>query len=286
MHPFSYVRAHTLEEALAFLDCTEDSHPLAGGTDLILHIRHRRFFPKVLVSISRVSSLRYLAVENGAVQIGALTTLRELRKANLPGVGQMLREVAGKMGCPEVRNVATVGGNLCNADPAADLVPPLMAMGASVVLRGNSGQRIIPLDDFVLGPRITALRRGELLTEIKASLPQEPVGWGYAAYSTREGMGISLVSAACLLKVGPDNTCEEVKLVLGAITDKPMVVEAARVLVGQKGDSEVFRDISEAALSGLEIRLNPAVPEWYLRWRARLVIEEALTQAWQRGQAQ
>lgn len=286
MQAFSYERPQDLAQALAILVGTEGSYPLAGGTDLILRLRHRQLFPKVLVSLNRLSSLRYLDVGDKVVRVGTLTTLRELQRASLPGPGQLLCAVAGKMGCPEIRNVATVGGNLCNADPAADLVPPLMALQADVVLTSQSGQRTLPVDDFILGPRTTALRRGEILTEIRVPLPEEVVGWGYAAYATREGMGITLASAACVLKVGPDNTCEEVRLVLGAIADKPVVLEASRMLVGHKGCPELFRDISEKALDGLEIRPNPAIPEWYLRWRAQLVIEEALAQAWQRGQAQ
>ena len=198
--------------------------------------------------------MRGLFAKDTALRIGALTTAGQLGTdpivaERFPAIVDATRDMAS----PQIRNVATVGGNITSAVPCADLPPILMVMNASVVLRSQAGERSVPLDSFFMGPRATALRRGEVLAEvIVPSLPRR-FGAAYARFALRDGNAIAVASVAAGLLLGDDNTIREARIVLGAVAPIPKLVEQAdALLVDRLADEGAFRAAAAAAMESAE----------------------------------
>src|SRR3954454_11689137 len=172
MRPFTYERPGSLAEAVAILSADPEAVPLAGGTDLIIALRDRSVQPARVVDLKRVAELTdNIDLENDRVTIGALTVMEDI--ANHPTIRRdftALRADAAYVGSVQIRNRATLPGTLCNASPAADTVPALLVYDATVVCAGSVMRRI-PIDDFLVGPGVTALQRGEIVTAVELPLP-------------------------------------------------------------------------------------------------------------------
>ncbi len=220
MKPFEYFAPTTLAEASEVLAAHHGTALMvAGGTDLLLKMKAGRLAPQAVVNIKRVPELRGLDL-NSHLSIGALTTLEELRRS--PIVRRhfpALAEAAATMASIQIRNLATVGGNLCNAAPSADLAPILIALSAVARINGSQGERCVPLDEFFVGPGQTVLAPDELLTAIEVPRPT-----GHALYlkhSPREAMDIAIVGVGLSLRMN-DDRCAEARLVLGAVAPTPL----------------------------------------------------------------
>ncbi|HYG57307.1 MAG TPA: xanthine dehydrogenase family protein subunit M [Symbiobacteriaceae bacterium] len=231
---YRYLRPNDLTEALALLQQHgEAAMPLAGGTNCMPDFRSGRAQPELVVDISRLP-LRYLRSENGWVRVGALTTVTELlRQPDLKQTAPVVASAAENFAGHLVRNRATVAGNLCDASPAADLVPPLLTVGAEVTLASAAGSRTVPLCEFVLGVRKTARRPDELVTEVAFPAVSPAARSSYFKFALREAMAISVVSGAVVLEFDGD-LCTSARIALGAVAPTP--VRAASVeaqLVGR-----------------------------------------------------
>ncbi len=230
----SYLRPDLLDDALAAL-AQGPLTILAGGTD-IYPARVGRCFDEEILDISGLSSLRRVRERKDHWSIGALTTWSDVLKADLPPLFAGLKLAARGVGGVQIQNAGTVAGNLCNASPAADGVPPLMSLGAEVVLHSAEGETVLSLSDFILGNRRTARRTDQLLTEIR--VPKPPAGdtrGHFLKLGARRYLVISIVMAAAVIEVEDE------------------VVAGARVAVG--ACSEVARrlDTLEAALLGRHV---------------------------------
>jgi aerobic carbon-monoxide dehydrogenase medium subunit len=222
---------------------------LAGGTDLIVQIERGRIAPRHVVGLQRVPGLARIEV-NGKVTLGARVTHRAIeRTPELAGALRCLIEGAEVIGGHQVRNVATVGGNLANASPAADLVPCLLALDGVVTLVGPDGERDLPVERFLLGPNRTARRPEELLTRV--TLPALPAraATAFLKAGRRRAMEISVVCVAARLTLDASRErCLEARVALGAVAPTAVRVhEAERALEGQPVGAEAFRRASEAA---------------------------------------
>ncbi len=161
---FNYYKPSTLSEALEIISGLEDYKILAGGTDLLIDIRVGRYKPGSIVDISGLKELDYITDEGNMVRIGALTRLQELVDSNIIAKElPLLYKAVYNMASWQIRNMGTIGGNLCNASPAADTAPPLLVYNAKLVAVSSSGERTIGINEFFLGPRRTALSKGEIL---------------------------------------------------------------------------------------------------------------------------
>ncbi len=223
MKPFEYFAPTTLTEACALLARHNGSaRVVAGGTDLLLKMKAGRLAPKVIVNIKRLPDLRGVAQSplTNYLSLGALTTLEQLRTA--PLVRQhypALAHAASTMASVQIRNLATVGGNLCNAAPSADLAPILIALNATTRIVGPGGERRVPLDEFFTGPGATVLTPGELLVAVELPPPAGPAV--YLKHSPRECMDIAIVGVGIALQV-KNNHCESARIVLGAVAPVPL----------------------------------------------------------------
>ena len=238
----------TVEKAVALLAADAKARPLAGGTDLIVQMRSHRAAPSAIVDIKRIAGMSSIRAEAGGFAIGAAVPCTALKDnkalaAAWPGVV----EAANLIGSVQVRNRATMAGNLCNASPAADSVPALVAAGASCVIAGPGGTREIPVEAVTSGPGKTSLAPGEFVVEIR--LPARPNGGGdaYLRSIPRTEMDIAVVGTGAAVVIDASGTCTAARVSIGAVAPTVLLVEAAgAALVGSKFDDAAMERMAEA----------------------------------------
>jgi len=247
LHPAS------LEEAVALLAASPNARPVAGGTDLVVQLRDGRRHAGELVDISHLG-LAGIRERDGGIEIGACTPMAEI--ASHPAVRRRLpalAEAAGLVGAWPIQNRATLGGNLANASPAADTVPPLMVEEALVSVAGPGGRRTLAVDDFFLGPGRSALSGDELIVSV--FLPQPPAGRvveRFVKVGPRREQIIAMVSLAGRAVVAGDGTLTAIRLALGAVAPTPVRGRQAEAyLTGRRPDQVVV--LEAARLLQLDI---------------------------------
>ena len=200
MHTFTYARPHSLVEAVGLLEAHgPDARVLAGGTDLIVRLRDGSATPTVVIDIKRIAELRPgIREADGRVVIGATTVMTDvaaspLVRRHFPA----LAEAAAVVGSVQIRNRATLAGNICNASPAADTAPPLLVHGASVVAEGPGGTRRIPVDELFVRSGVTTLARGELVTAIELPVPAQRIASVHVRRTRRRGHDLASVTLTC-----------------------------------------------------------------------------------------
>jgi carbon-monoxide dehydrogenase medium subunit len=247
---FDYHEPASVAEAVALAGRFGDAARfLAGGTDLIIQMRRGAARPRHVVSLHRVPGLDALAV-NGGVTLGALVTHRRLEQAPaLQGALRALVEGAEVVGGHQIRNVGTVGGNIANASPAADVVPVLLALDASVTLVGATGERTLALEGFLTGPGRTARRPDELLTGVRCPALPPRTATAFLKAGRRRAMEISVVCVAAAVTLdAAGERCVEARLALGAVAPTALRARAAeRALAGRPLEPDVLREAGRVA---------------------------------------
>ena len=249
MKDFAYFDPKTVRQAVQLLHKHQGvAKVLAGGTDLFLRMRHRAVMPEVVIDVKRINALHALRyTSQSGLRIGAAVTHAEVESH--PAVRRhygALAEAAGWVGSLQTRHRGTVVGNLCNASPAADTAPALIAYRAVIKIAGPNGEREVPIEAFFQGPGRTVLSPDEMVTDILLPASQGKYGWGFAR-RTRTAIDIALVSACAVL--GADNgVCSQVGLGLGAVAPTPLRASAAEALLqGQSLSPERINAASQAA---------------------------------------
>jgi len=224
VHWFDYCAPKGLEEALdVFAEYGERARALAGGTDLILFMEKGRLKPDLVVEIPFCPPFVGVEATDNHIRIGSRTTMRELETSPLiREKTPILAEAASKVGSLQIRNLATIGGNICTASPAGDTLPALLVLDASVKIVSKKGERIIPLREFFLGPGETILQPDELLTEVIVPIPPYRSGWSFYKLSVRRYMDIAIVNAAALIQVNEDGFITDAKIALGSVAPTPI----------------------------------------------------------------
>ncbi len=246
-----YFAPETLAETHALIaEHGSDAKPLAGGTDLLVQVRARRVAPRVIVDLKRLP-LRYVIVEPTQLRIGALATHSDL--AAHPTVRSELAALASAAACvggPALRNRGTLGGNVVNASPAADAVPPLLADDAHALAQGPRGERAIPFVELFTGYRETALAADELLTEVRVPRMSHASSSTFVKTGNRAAMIIASVNIACRLSVVGDGRVTAARLCCGSVAPTAIrIAEAERMLVGSSLDT---LDLDGAARAAAE----------------------------------
>jgi len=261
MKTFDYIRPVSVEEACAVLAGGEGTvKVLAGGTDLLVQMKQGRLQPKTLVSLRDIPGLSSVTMTtDGRLRLGAAATLAAVEDSTLVSEKfPAIAAAASGIGSVQVRGRATVGGNLCNAAPSADMAPILIAHGAEAVIGDGRSERVILLEDFFVGPGQTALRPGELLTAV--TVPPAPAG-SFAIYkkASRSAMDIATVGVGALLvfaRVAPAADAgspvllivRDVRLVLGAVAPTPIRARAAeRLLAGRRLADDLIAEAGQVA---------------------------------------
>jgi CO/xanthine dehydrogenase FAD-binding subunit len=281
MRPFAHHAPSDLETALALLsDLGSRAVVLAGGTDLLLKLREGTLEPESVVSLRQVAELRGIHEDKHGLRIGATTTLREImRSPLLRRQHPCLVHAASLIGSVQVRSLATVGGNLCNAAPSADMAPPLLALDAEVLLTSVDGKRQLPLQDFFHGPGEQALQAGELLSEIIIPPPQgETI---YLKHSFRAYMDIAAVGVALRLHAN-GGTLAAARVALGAVAPTPMRARLAeQELEGQAPSEDRFARAASLAAEACNPIDDIRAPAWYRRRIVEVLTRRGLTALWQ-----
>ncbi|NQV07928.1 xanthine dehydrogenase family protein subunit M [bacterium] len=200
MQPFTYARPQTVDEAIALLvEHGDDAHMLAGGTDLLIELRNGWVHPKVVVDLKRIDELAPAIVErDGFLSISASTVMADIvADSKVQRYFPALVEAADVVGSVQIRNRATLAGNICNGSPAADTAPPLLVYGADVVIAGPDGRRRVSVNDFIQGPGRVDLGPAELLTSIELPIPTTPMGSAYARMTRRRGTDLASITLCC-----------------------------------------------------------------------------------------
>jgi len=288
MFGFDLVVSRSVAHALEVLADHPHAMPVAGATDFIPAVRAGRWRPQLAVDISRLEDLRYLDRSGSSLEIGALTSHAEL--ASSPLVRQfipVLAEAAGCVGDGQVRARATLGGNLCTASPAADTVPALLVLDASVRLLSRAGERCLRLEDFLQGPGRTALAPGELLAGVTVPLPPAGSGMAFEKLGRRKVLACSVVNAAALLAplgglAGEEGCIHHARLALGAVA--PVAVRcrpSEECLVGRPPDAAVFDEAAAAAVRSIQPIGDVRASAEYRRAVSVPLARRCLWRAWQ-----
>lgn len=243
MHDFDYQKVFTLKEAFeAGFHSQGDSILMAGGTDVLVKIKNGALRPLKVLDIKGIPDMEGLSISENRFSIGALTRIRTLETS--PEVRQtlpLLAQAAGKLGSVQVRNRATIGGNLCNAAPSAETAPALLALDARAEIYGKEGLRTVDLNGFFTGPGTTVLKRGEILTSLKIPLNgRRRQGALYYKLANRKAMDIAFVGVAVLLEIDEEDRISKARIALGAVAPTPVRAEPAeKFLEGKVLDDRV-----------------------------------------------
>ncbi len=255
---------------------------LAGGTDLLIALKKESLAPVKVVALDRVDELKGIGTASEGIYIGARTTAAELADAWLGSAEQALAEAASLVGSPLVRNLATIGGNLATAMPAADLAPPLLALNASVVLERVGAQREVALEEFFVGPGEQVMSSEEVMTLI--FIPQLPEGSGgaFEKLGVRKALERSIVSVAVVISLDDDGrTINAAHIALGAVAPTPMLArEAAASLVGRRAVAKNFAAAAKIAAGEARPRGKRTSTE-YSRLMVETLTRRALDRAFQ-----
>jgi carbon-monoxide dehydrogenase medium subunit len=250
MNEIRYEAPETLDAAVALLaGAGGQGRVLAGGTDLLVQMRSDLIEPALVVDVKRIAELRRITAEDGGFRVGAAVTGAELGEhAQLKQAWPGVVEAVELIGSTQIQGRATMGGNLCNASPAADSVPALIAADAVVTVVGPAGRREVPVAEIATGPGQTSLAKGELVVSVL--LPARPPhsGGAYLRFIPRTEMDIAVVGAGVGLTLDDGGTCRAARVALGAVAERCLLVpEAADALIGSTVDEAALERLAKAA---------------------------------------
>jgi len=271
---FELFQPQTLEEACGLLARypAGEAAILAGGTDLLVNIKRAIIpahlprcagcgpqtgkplmmvdkTPQCLIALSKIDDLKGIKEEDQGISIGSLTTITQICKSGLiRNKLTALAEGGDNLGSPLVRNRATIGGNICNARPAADMLIPTYALKGILELISPKGKRTIPVEDFITGPGKTIIYSNEILTKIHFPLPGRKSGSSAIKLANRKALEIALVNAAGVLTLDQENRIAQVRIALGAVAPRPIIANRAmEFLLGKEPRKEVFIQAGQIA---------------------------------------
>jgi len=249
---FEYLEPESIEEALTILSQYQGkSKIIAGGTDLMLQIRNKAIKPEYVVDITRIPGLDYITFDDQqGLRLGALTTIRALETSpELQRKYSIISQAASQLGSVAIRNVATVGGNLCNALPSAETSQALVALSAHVRVVNPSGERTVAIEDFFTDVGKTVLKADEVLVEILVPEPAPRTSGIYIKHSPRGPIDLAIVNITVLMTMEPDHkVCRDAKIVLGAVSPTPLRArKAENVLKGERVDGALIERAAQVA---------------------------------------
>lgn len=235
MNTFQYTRPETIDEVLALLgEYGPGASLLTGGTDLLVRLRRGKTIPRIVIDLKKVKTLYSdINFTGSLVRVGALAVLADIAEdESIRQHFPALVEAAGSVGSVQVRNRATLAGNICNASPAADTAPALLVYGARVNVIGRQGGRSIPIAEFFLGPGQTALQPVEIVESIDLPLPQEKVGAAFSRLTRRRGVDLATLNVGCLVTASGIT-----RFAFGAAAPRPLLVaDESGCLANPNGD--------------------------------------------------
>jgi CO/xanthine dehydrogenase FAD-binding subunit len=276
LRTFQYLKPTRLSEALDLLGSYRDkARIVAGGTDLMVQWKKRLISPQFLVSVRNIPELHAVSLE-GELRIGSATTHRTLElSSELKQRFPIIYDAVSNLGSVQVRNSATIGGNLCNAAPSADTAPPMLVLEAGVHIAGANGERSVPIENFFKGPGRTVVQADELVTHFTVPAPPPNTGMAYWKHTRRKAMDLPILGVAVMLSFEEDlQTCRRARIGLGVAAPTPMRArEAEAYLEGKTVNEEVLGQAGEIAASHARPRTTIRGSEWYRRDMIRVLVK-------------
>ncbi|MBS3920325.1 MAG: xanthine dehydrogenase family protein subunit M [Deltaproteobacteria bacterium] len=282
MKKFDYLKPNTLEEALSLLNQYGDrAKMIAGGTDAIVMNRQKKISPDVFISLRGIPGLDQIEF-NGIFKIGALVTHRTIEQSEL--IRKRFPILAGAssvLGSVQVRNVATIGGNLCTASPSAETSPSLLVYEAEAHLVSQNGERRLSLESFFVGPGENALDKKEILKGILLPSPPPNSVGAYLKLGRRKSVDLSVVNVAVLLTLDPKTgICERARIALGAVAPTPLrAKETEKILEGNLLDDGIIRKAGDCAKQECSPITDIRGSAEYRREMAGVLVEKGIRQS-------
>jgi CO/xanthine dehydrogenase FAD-binding subunit len=282
---FTYIRAESAAQASELLWRESDSaRLLMGGTDLLIRMRNGELQPGFLIDVKNLPGMRDITHDaRQGLRVGAAVTMNQL--ARHPAVQQhfaLLVEAASSVASYQLRNRATIGGNLCNASPAADMAPPTLVLGASLVAHGPHGERAITADDFFLGPGETCLQKGELLTHIIFPAPPDGTKARYCKLGRNAQGDLAIVGVAALGH--PDQGAPSgyrFRIALASVAPTPIrVPQAEELLASAPIDAEAIAGAASHAAQAARPIDDPRASASYRRAMVEVFVRRAVSEVW------
>jgi len=309
MKKFDYLRPRTLEEALFLLNQHgKKAKLIAGGTDVIVMIKQKAMAPEVLISLRAVPGLDQIRYD-GFLRIGAMVTHRDIEKSEaIRKEFSALADAADVLGSIQIRNVATIGGNICTAAPSADTVTPLMALGTQIKIKSLGDERTVPIEEFFTGPGETILKKGEMVTELVVLKPLPNTGSAYWKLQRRLALDLPILGVSVLLSLDKGTvscsdmlcttspissilhsmekdelTCKEIRIALGVAAPTPMrALKAENLMRGKKISDELLEEVASTASSEAQPRDSIRGEAWYRREMIRVLVKRMAMKAIER----
>jgi CO/xanthine dehydrogenase FAD-binding subunit len=250
MNGMRYEAPSSIDEASALLaGASGEARVLAGGTDLLVQLRSGMVAPELVVDVKNIEEMMTYSVNDGAYTIGAAVPSAQLHEdADLLGIWTGVVEAMDLVGSTQIQGRASLGGNLCNASPAADSVPAMIAAGAICNVAGPNGRREVPVEDICTGPGQTSLAKGEIVVSINLPKQAPRTGDAYLRFIPRTEMDIAVVGAGVCLSLDDSGTCTDARVSLGAVAPTALLVkECADALIGTKVDDAAMANLDAAA---------------------------------------
>ncbi len=287
MRRFELALPESLDDCLRLLaERGPETKLLAGGTDLLPQMKNSVVMPKRVIDLSGVARVKILESDAKGLRIGAAVPARQLEQDPRVRAGYAsVAESAALIGSVQVRNLATVGGNLCNAAPSADMAPPLVALEAQAVIAGPKGERRVPLSDFFTGVRTTVLGPDELLVEIVASAPGAHSGGCYIRHTPRRELDIAVVGVASQVTLA-NGVCAKARIALAAVAPTPVrATTAEAALEGKPLTPELIERAADLAAQGARPISDQRGSADFRRHLVRVLTRRTLTTALARAGA-
>jgi carbon-monoxide dehydrogenase medium subunit len=302
---YDYHKPGTIEEAVGLMATLDGAKYIAGGTDVMVLIRQKKLKPKNLISIRNIKDLAYIDTSKG-LKFGAAITHSEIDGNNvIKRTYSALTDATSHLGSWQIRNVATVGGNICNAAPSADTACPLLVLDAMVSIVGPNGVRDVAVDDFFQGPGKTVLEQGELVKEFVIPAFGENTGSAYIKHTRRQAMDLPILGVAARITISVksgsevrcrdmfctiDNIsnilsrlrdeelkCEDARIAMGVVAPRPMRAKKAEAaLKGKIVSPELFEEVGKIAASEAQPRDSIRGEAWYRSEMIKVLVKRAL----------
>jgi len=285
---FTYLAPSTVAEALGLLaEHQGKAKVLAGGTDLMLQLQDGLFTPDFVIDVRRIPELNTLEFDAQAgLTLGAATALRRIETSQVvldkyPHLATGAREI----GSIQIRNLGSVGGNICTATPSADIIPSLVSLEAVARIASVRGERAVPLESFFTGVRKTVLGPDELLVDLKIPAPAPRTSGVYIKLYTRPAMDLAMVGVAATITLGPgDSVIRRATVCLGAVAPTPIRVrEAEQLLEGQAVTDALLAQAGQAAARAARPISDVRASAEYRREQCDLMTRRAIRQAVERA---
>lgn len=281
---FDHLEAKTIEEACSLLAKYKDkARVIAGGTDLLVSMKGREISPQYIINIKAIPNLDGInySQKDGLV-IGAMTTLAAIESS--PIIRErfaILSSAAHQTGSPHIRNIGTIGGNLCNAAPSADMAPSLIGLGAKAKIKGLKGERTVTVEQFFLGPGVSILKAGEILTKVQVPNPLPHTRGVYLKLPARTAIDIAVVGVAVVVTLDTKGiNIADAKIVLGAVASTPIRARQAEdIIKGKALDDELIQKAAQAAADEAKPISDVRGSASYRKEMVKVLTNRALKQA-------